>query len=103
MDGGDIHQRAPGLGSAVVAGELAEGSLAADGVGANLALNDELGVGWQQQVGGLAAHEGDRLAHIQLSDVAGVARELATDADRILPGDGDFQIDRVLRALRAIG
>src|SRR5205823_10948630 len=45
----------------------------------------------------------DRLAHIQLSDVAGVARELATDADRILPGDGDFQLRPLLDYFRALG
>jgi sugar phosphate isomerase/epimerase len=43
------------------------------------------------------------LAFVQLCDVAGVPRELATDADRVLPGDGDFQIERVIEALRAIG
>src|SRR5262249_8779581 len=32
----------------------------------------------------------DRLAHVHIADVAGVPRELAGDADRVLPGDGDF-------------
>jgi sugar phosphate isomerase/epimerase len=45
----------------------------------------------------------DRLAHVQLCDVAGVPRELATDADRVLPGDGDFQLPALLDALRQIG
>jgi 4-hydroxyphenylpyruvate dioxygenase len=45
----------------------------------------------------------DRLAHIQIADVAGVARELATDADRILPGDGDFQLKPLLDAFRTLG
>jgi 2-keto-myo-inositol isomerase len=45
----------------------------------------------------------DRLAHVQMSDRAGVARELATDADRILPGDGDFRFAPLLDRLRALG
>jgi sugar phosphate isomerase/epimerase len=43
------------------------------------------------------------LAFVQVSDVAGVPRELAADADRVLPGDGDFQLVPILRQLRAIG
>jgi sugar phosphate isomerase/epimerase len=43
------------------------------------------------------------LFHVQLCDLAGVPRELATDKDRILPGDGDFQLVPVLGALRGIG
>jgi sugar phosphate isomerase/epimerase len=35
--------------------------------------------------------------------LAGVPRELATDADRILPGDGDFQLEPIMRILREIG
>ncbi len=34
----------------------------------------------------------ERLAHVQIADIAGVTRELATDADRILPGDGDIPL-----------
>jgi sugar phosphate isomerase/epimerase len=45
----------------------------------------------------------DNLAYVQLSDLAGVPRELATDADRILPGDGDFQLEPILARFRAIG
>jgi 4-hydroxyphenylpyruvate dioxygenase len=45
----------------------------------------------------------DNLAHVQLCDVAGVPRELATDADRIIPGDGDFQLGPILDRFRAIG
>ena len=37
------------------------------------------------------------LAHVQLCDVAGVPRELATDADRVLPGDGDYRFGPILR------
>ena len=43
------------------------------------------------------------LAHVQLCDVAGVPRELATDADRILPGDGDFQLGAIIDAVRRLG
>jgi sugar phosphate isomerase/epimerase len=43
------------------------------------------------------------LAFVQLSDLAGVPRELATDADRIFPGEGDFQLPPILQQLRAIG
>lgn len=43
------------------------------------------------------------LFHVQLCDLAGVARELASDADRILPGDGDFQLAPILDVLRQIG
>lgn len=43
------------------------------------------------------------LAHVQFSDVAGVPRELMTDADRVLPGDGDFHFGPVVEALERIG
>jgi 2-keto-myo-inositol isomerase len=42
------------------------------------------------------------LAHVQVCDLSGVPRELATDADRILPGDGDFQLGPILDHFRAI-
>ena len=45
----------------------------------------------------------ENLFHVQLADIAGVPREFACDADRILPGDGDFQLRPILDALRAIG
>jgi 4-hydroxyphenylpyruvate dioxygenase len=45
----------------------------------------------------------DNLAFVQVSDLAGVPRELATDADRVLPGEGDFQLRPILQQLRAIG
>jgi 4-hydroxyphenylpyruvate dioxygenase len=32
-----------------------------------------------------------------------VPREFATDADRVLPGDGDFQLQPIVDHLRAIG
>jgi 4-hydroxyphenylpyruvate dioxygenase len=43
------------------------------------------------------------LAHVQLCDLAGVPRELATDADRVLPGDGDFRLEPIVAQLRAAG
>ncbi len=43
-----------------------------------------------------------KLMHVQLSDLAGTPRELATDSDRILPGDGDFQLQPIIDHLRAI-
>jgi sugar phosphate isomerase/epimerase len=45
----------------------------------------------------------NRLAHVQIADLAGVARELATDSDRILPGDGDFQLGAIIDAVRRLG
>jgi len=42
------------------------------------------------------------LFHVQLCDLAGTPRELAADADRVLPGDGDFQLGPIFDALRAI-
>lgn len=43
------------------------------------------------------------LAHVQVSDLAGVPRELATDSDRILPGDGDFRLQPILQHLARLG
>jgi sugar phosphate isomerase/epimerase len=43
------------------------------------------------------------LFHVQVCDVAGVPRELMTDTDRVLPGDGDFRLEPILRRLREIG
>lgn len=43
------------------------------------------------------------LAHVQVCDLAGVARELASDADRIFPGEGDFYLDPIIDHLRRIG
>jgi len=45
----------------------------------------------------------DNLAHVQLCDLAGTPRELATDADRIFPGEGDFRLGPIVERLRAIG
>lgn len=44
----------------------------------------------------------DNLFHVQLCDLADTPREFASDADRILPGDGDFQLQPILDALRTI-
>jgi sugar phosphate isomerase/epimerase len=51
----------------------------------------------------LAGLTRQNLAHVQFSDVAGVPRELMTDSDRILPGDGDFRFGAVMETLRRIG
>lgn len=42
------------------------------------------------------------LFHVQLCDVAGVPRELMTDSDRILPGEGEFQLAPIVQRLREI-
>lgn len=41
-----------------------------------------------------------RLFLVQLCDLGGVPRELAGDSDRILPGDGDWQLAAILDVLR---
>lgn len=51
----------------------------------------------------LALLSRERLAHVQLCDLSGVARELATDSDRVLPGDGDFQLRSIIDLLQKIG
>lgn len=43
------------------------------------------------------------LAWVQVCDLAGTPRELAGDADRIFPGEGDFQIEPILGQLASIG
>jgi len=42
------------------------------------------------------------LFHVQLCDVAGIPREIMTDADRIMPGDGEFVFAPIISHLRAI-
>jgi 4-hydroxyphenylpyruvate dioxygenase len=44
----------------------------------------------------------ENLFHVQLCDLAGRPRELASDADRILPGDGDLPLELLLSRLREI-
>lgn len=51
----------------------------------------------------LARLTANNLAFVQLCDVAGVPRELMTDSDRVLPGDGDFYLRPILEHLRKIG
>lgn len=43
------------------------------------------------------------LFHVQVCDVAGVPRELMTDSDRVMPGDGDFRLDLIVKKLAEIG
>jgi sugar phosphate isomerase/epimerase len=45
----------------------------------------------------------ENLAHVQLSDLVDVPREMATDADRILPGEGSSPADDLVRRLSEIG
>jgi len=45
----------------------------------------------------------ENLAWVQLCDLSGTPREIATDGDRILPGEGDFQLDPILDHLAAVG
>jgi sugar phosphate isomerase/epimerase len=45
---------------------------------------------------------GANLFHVQVSDVAGVPRELMTDADRVMPGEGDFRLAPLVNRLKAI-
>lgn len=45
----------------------------------------------------------ENLAWVQVCDLSGVPRELAGDSDRILPGDGDFQLGPIFEHLSNIG
>jgi 2-keto-myo-inositol isomerase len=45
----------------------------------------------------------DNLVFVQVCDLAGVPREVATDADRILPGEGDFRLGSIFQHLHGIG
>ncbi|MFO0925849.1 MAG: sugar phosphate isomerase/epimerase family protein [Gemmataceae bacterium] len=51
----------------------------------------------------LAALTPANLFFVQVSDLAGIARELAQDRDRILPGEGDFHLPPIVAQLRRIG
>jgi 2-keto-myo-inositol isomerase len=44
----------------------------------------------------------DNLFHVQLCDLAGTAREMAADNDRVLPGDGDILLAPIVARLREI-
>jgi len=50
----------------------------------------------------LAWVNGDNLFHVQLCDMAGTVREFASDSDRVLPGDGDYQLTPIIDHLRSI-
>lgn len=43
------------------------------------------------------------LFHVQLCDVADTVRELATDSQRIMPGEGDIPVAALIDGLRQIG
>lgn len=43
------------------------------------------------------------LAWVQMCDLSGTPRELAGDSDRVLPGDGDFQLGPIIEHLGRIG
>jgi 2-keto-myo-inositol isomerase len=45
----------------------------------------------------------ENLFHVQLCDLVGTPRELASDGDRVLPGDGDFRLEPIVAHLKAIG
>lgn len=42
------------------------------------------------------------LFHVQVSDLSGAPREMASDSDRILPGEGDFDFAPLLERLQQI-
>ena len=44
----------------------------------------------------------ENLFHVQLCDLADVPREFAADSDRIVAGDGDFDITSIIRRLKQI-
>lgn len=43
------------------------------------------------------------LFHVQVCDVMARPRELMSDSERIIPGDGDFQLGPIIEQLRRIG
>lgn len=42
------------------------------------------------------------LFHVQACDVAGVPRELMSDSDRVMPGEGDFRLEPIVQRLKQI-
>ncbi len=50
----------------------------------------------------LAYLSAENLFHVQLSDIVGQPREFASDADRVLPGDGDFPLRPIVERLHEI-
>ncbi|WP_072022297.1 sugar phosphate isomerase/epimerase family protein [Zavarzinella formosa] len=51
----------------------------------------------------LAGLTNANLFHVQVADVAGIPRELMTDSDRVMPGDGDFSFTPLADNLKRIG
>jgi 2-keto-myo-inositol isomerase len=45
----------------------------------------------------------ENLFHVQLCDLADLPRELASDGDRIMPGEGDIPLSPIVARLREIG
>jgi 2-keto-myo-inositol isomerase len=45
----------------------------------------------------------EKLFHVQLCDVAGLPRELMSDSDRIMPGEGEFQLESIIKKLNTLG
>jgi sugar phosphate isomerase/epimerase len=42
------------------------------------------------------------LFHVQVCDVAGVPRELMSDSERVMPGEGDFRLEPIVQRLKQI-
>ena len=40
---------------------------------------------------------------MQVSDVAGIPREMMADSDRVISGEGDFRLEPIVSRLKAIG
>ena len=55
-----------------------------------------LGPSKHEDLGLLSARN---LYHVHFSDLADTPREIASDADRIMPGDGDFQLQPIVQRL----
>jgi sugar phosphate isomerase/epimerase len=51
----------------------------------------------------MTALTSSNLAWVQVSDLSGVPREVAGDRDRILPGEGDFQLGPIFDYLGSLG
>ncbi len=45
----------------------------------------------------------ENLAWVQVCDLSGTPRELAGDSDRVLPGEGDFQLEPIFEQLARVG
>jgi sugar phosphate isomerase/epimerase len=63
------------------------------------AFHYEVGPSKESDLGLLTS---DNLFHVQVCDLSGALREFATDADRILPGDGDIGLAPIIARLKAI-